>query len=146
MALTKKGKHWYGTTPEDTQAEIRRYSRLNGYEATRFAASVCACGHRTFKFDTDEDAGVAKRTCAACGSEHLMGDGADYADEATLEGNECLCDGVAFVLVSGVGLYDDSNDVRWVYIGCRCPGCGLTGVYADWKCEAGDADAFLAAS
>ena len=61
---------------------MRRYSVDNVYEATRYAASACACGGKTFTLDTDEDAGVALRTCTACGNEHYMGDSASYADEA----------------------------------------------------------------
>jgi hypothetical protein len=34
--------------------------------------------------------------------------------------------------------------VRWYYIACHCFECDLVGVFADWKCEAGDAAAFLA--
>jgi len=34
--------------------------------------------------------------------------------------------------------------VRWYYIACHCVECNLVGVFADWKCEAGDAAAFLA--
>jgi hypothetical protein len=144
MALKKKGKFWYGTTPEDTQAEVRRYSTLNGYEAVKFSASTCTCGNKTFRLETDEDEGVARRTCASCGSSHLIGDSADYVADAELEDHECVCDGTEFELMSGVALYADSNDVRWYYIGCQCAQCHLTGVLADWKCEAGDADAFLA--
>lgn len=82
MTLKKKGKFWYGTTQEDLRTEMRRYSVDNVYEATRYAASACACGGKTFTLDTDEDAGVALRTCTACGNEHYMGDSASYADEA----------------------------------------------------------------
>ena len=55
-----------------------------------------------------------------------------------------MCDGQAFELLTGVALHADSHDVRWVYLGCRCVQCNLVGVFADWKAEAGDADAFLA--
>ena len=99
---------------------MRRYSVDNVCEATRYAASACACGGKTFTLDTDEDAGVALRTCTACGNEHYMGDSASYADEAEPARHPCVCDGEAFELLSGVALYEDSNDVRWYYIGCRC--------------------------
>jgi hypothetical protein len=144
MALTKKGKYWYGTTPEDTKAEVLRFSNLNGYPADRFSESVCTCGSHCFKLESDEEAGAAKRTCAACGSTHFMGDSAEYASDANLENHECACGNEEFRLMSGVALYDESNDVRWFYIGCLCTKCNLVGVFADWKCEAGDAEAFLA--
>jgi hypothetical protein len=46
--------------------------------------------------------------------------------------------------MSGVSVYEGTHDVRWYYIACRCVECNLVGVFADWKCEAGDAAAFLA--
>ncbi|BEP36183.1 hypothetical protein GmRootV59_31560 [Variovorax sp. V59] len=145
MALTKKGRYWYGSGPDDTRAELLRYSKANACPATRFAESVCACGHRAFRLETDEDAGAARRTCLACGTVQLMGDSAEFADEAEFGGHECVCAAESFELLSGVALYSDSSDVRWYYLGCRCTACNLVGVFADWKCEAGDAEAFLAA-
>ena len=59
---------------------MRRYSVDNVYgpPATPPRPAPAA----TFTLDTDEDAGVALRTCTACGNEHYMGDSASYADEA----------------------------------------------------------------
>ena len=144
MALKKKGEFWYGTTSGDTQAELRNYSVANRHEAVRFASSKCDCGCRTFALQTDEDAGVAIRTCTDCGQDHLMGDSADHAEEASPEAHECVCENEAFELVSGVCVYEGTHDVRWYYIACHCVECNLVGVFADWKCEAGDAAAFLA--
>jgi hypothetical protein len=144
MSLTKKGKFWYGTTRDDVGLEIDRYSKSNGYPARKAADSICSCSNTTFKLETDEEEGAAKRTCTTCGSEHLMGDSAEYIEGAKLERHECVCGSEVFELRSGVALYEQSNDVRWYYIGCRCTKCNLVGVFADWKCEAGDADAFLA--
>ena len=144
MTLKKQAGYWYGTTPEDVEAEVLRYSRLSGHQAARFRASTCGCGNRTFRLESDEDAGAARRACVACEAVHWMGDSASYAAQARLERHECVCGADAFELRCGVALYDGSNDVRWSYIGCRCTRCELVGVFADWKCESGDADAFLA--
>jgi len=144
MALKKRGKHWYGTTPEDIKSEMLRFSKLNEYVAVRFSESICTCGSRSFKLESDEEEGAAKRICTACGTVHLMGDSAEYADEAEFDNHECVCGAEEFQLLSGVALYSESNDVRWYYIGCLCTQCNLVGVFADWKCEAGDADEFLA--
>jgi hypothetical protein len=144
MSLKKKGKYWYGTTSEDIKAEVVRYSALNGYQAAKFRGAACNCGNRSFRLETDEEAGTARRTCAACGAAHWMGDSSEYANEATPEIHECICGSATFQLMSAVALYEGSNDVRWYYIGCQCTSCNLVGVFADWKCEAGDADKFLA--
>jgi hypothetical protein len=144
MALKKKGKHWYGATPEDIKLEMLRFSKLNEYVAVKFSESVCTCGSRLFKLESDEEDGAAKRICTECGAVHLMGDSAEYADGAKFDHHECVCRAEKFQLLSGVALYDESNDVRWYYIGCLCAQCSLVGVFAHWKCEGGDADVFLA--
>jgi hypothetical protein len=143
MALSKKGKYWYGTTTDDIKTEMLRYSKQNGYEATQYASSTCACGSAHFKLETDEEEGEARRICVKCEAVVLMGDSAEYAADATFDNHECMCDGVTFELLSGVALYSDSNDVKWYYIGCKCATCNLVGVFAEWKCEAGDAKMFL---
>lgn len=144
MAVQKKGKYWYGTSAHDTEAEVLRYSTRNRYPAAGFRHAACPCGSQAFRLASDENAGAARRTCTQCGTEHWMGDSELYASEAELESHECICDGDAFHLLSAVALYPQSNDVRWYYIGCYCPNCHLVGVFADWKCEAGEAQAFLA--
>ena len=123
---------------------MRRYSVDNVYEATRYAASACACGGKTFTLDTDEDAGVALRTCTACGNEHYMGDSASYADEAeparhpacaTVKRSSCCRASPCMKTATTCAGTTSAAAAR----------CDLVGVFADWKCEAGDADAFLAA-
>ncbi|MGR8932875.1 MAG: hypothetical protein ACU837_00625 [Gammaproteobacteria bacterium] len=143
MALKKKGRYWYGTTTDDVCVEIIRYSKLNGYEAVAFSESACSCGSHNFKLESDEEEGAAKRICSSCGEVILMGDSEEYATDANFYDHVCVCDGEIFELVSGVALYQGSEDVRWYYIGCRCIECSLVGVFADWKCEAGNASAFL---
>jgi hypothetical protein len=145
VGLTKKGKYWFGTAINDVETEIVRYSQQNSYLAVRFRQSQCRCGSDSFKLESDEEVGAARRICAACATVHLMGDSTDYASDASFDNHVCVCENELFSLLSGVALYEGSNDVRWYYIGCLCDQCKLVGVFADWKCEAGDADAFLAA-
>lgn len=144
MTISRKSGYWFGTDDSDVQAEIVRYSKLNVYEATHFARAACQCGSDSFKLESDEEAGAARRICAACGESKLMGDSAEYVADANLDNHICVCDHEVFGITSGVALYPDSNDVRWYYIGCRCRACDLIGVFADWKSESGDATVFLA--
>jgi hypothetical protein len=143
MALSKRGDYWYGTTLEDLKAEVVRFSKGNKYEAVAFAPSQCGCGGKHFRLESDETEGVAQRTCSGCGETVLMGDSAEFVVDARLEKHFCICDSEVFELLSGVALYEGSNDVRWYYIGCRCSACSLVGVFAEWKCEGGDAAALL---
>jgi hypothetical protein len=45
------------------------------------------------------------------------------------------CGGEEFEITVGLHLYDGSDDVKWLYLGCRCPSCGLTATYGDWQNE-----------
>lgn len=135
MALHKRGTHWYGDAQADIRPELHRYSSLNGYPAQHFADAKCSCGSRSFQLRLDEAAGVAVRACATCGLVKLIGDGAEYLDEAAPEESECPCGSDVFELSAGVSLYEGTEDVRWFYLGCRCTRCGLTACYGDWKNE-----------
>jgi hypothetical protein len=144
MALRKRGKYRYGDTQADTRAEVLRYSRENGYVARHFADAVCACGGRVFSVLLDDDEGAAARECVACKHQHPIGDSEEYLDEADLGQCACPCGGEAFEVTAGVALYEGSDDVRWFYLGFRCPSCGLTAVYGDWKSESGNYRELLA--
>ena len=135
MTLKTKGKYRYGDTQQDIRDELHRFSVLNGYEATQFADAICVCGHKIFQLDMDEDAGVAIRLCTACGKRHPMGDSEAYMEDAELDEYGCPCGKDQFEITAGVALYESSEDVRWLYLGCRCPACGLTATYGDWKNE-----------
>jgi len=135
MALTKRGKYRYGETHADIQEELLRYSKLNGYEVQHVAEAICTCGERVFHLQLDENEGAAVRVCTRCSDKHPIGDSVDYLCEAELEQCTCPCGDEQFEITAGVSLYDDSEDVRWIYLGCRCPACGLTAVYGDWKNE-----------
>ena len=144
MTLRKKGKYCYGDSQADIRKELHRYSLLNGYEATQFADAVCACGHKIFQLEMDESEGVAVRQCMECGMRHPIGDSDDFMEDAELEEYGCPCDEDKFEVTVGVALYDSSEDVRWLYVGCRCPACGLTATYGHWKNEFNGFRALLA--
>ena len=136
MALRKRGKWRYGDGQADIRAEILRYSKGVGYLAEHYADAACGCGGNVFALSLDVDAGVANRSCVACdGEAHPIGDSAEFMEEAEEEQCACPCGGEEFEVSVGVSLYQDSEDVRWLYLGCRCPKCGLTAVYGDWKNE-----------
>jgi hypothetical protein len=135
MALVKRGKHWYGDAQADIRTEVLCYSQRNGYPAQHFADAVCTCNGRTFRLRLDDTEGAAVRACVSCGSEHPVGDSVEYLADAELEECECPCGSDAFEVTAGVSLYEDSEDVRWLYLACRCVSCGLTACYGDWKNE-----------
>lgn len=134
MTLKKRGKYRYGDTEADIRQELVRYSKA-GYLAEHFAEATCACGGKHFRLALDDEQGAAVRICTSCKSEHPIGDSDEYLDEAELGECECPCGSSEFEITVGVALYDESEDVRWLYVGCRCVACGLTACYGDWKNE-----------
>jgi hypothetical protein len=135
MALKKRGKYRYGDSQADIRAEVLRYGKENGYSAHHFADSLCACGGKRFRLSLDDTEGAAVRTCVECDSKRPICDSDEYLEDAELEKCACPCGGEEFEITVGVSLYEGSEDVRWLYFGCRCPACGLTAVYGDWKNE-----------
>ena len=134
MTLKKRGKYRYGESQADIRTEVARYSK-NEYLASQFADAVCQCGAKTFRLRLDDNEGAAIRSCSSCGGEHPIGDSDEYLHDAELQECECPCGNDVLEITVGVSLYDESEDVRWLYLGCRCPACGLTAVYGDWKNE-----------
>jgi hypothetical protein len=134
MAVHRRQDSLFADSQSDLPEVLRDFSE-DGYPATHFADASCSCGCRTFQLAVDDDAGVAIRTCTQCGNEQPICDSGEYLDEAELQYCQCLCDSQVFEITVGVALYADSEDVRWLYVGCRCPACGLSGCYGDWKNE-----------
>lgn len=135
MALRKRGKYRYGDSQADIRDELLRYSKSVGYLAQHYTDAVCKCEERLFQLKLDDTQGAAVRTCVSCQDEHPMGDSDEYLEEAELSECACPCGGEQFEITAAVSLYDDSEDVRWFYVGCRCPACNLKAVYGDWKNE-----------
>ncbi|NTX16912.1 hypothetical protein HUA76_39675 [Myxococcus sp. CA056] len=133
MALKKKGRYSYGDSRADIRAELERYSKKNGYPVQRLDELRCPCGHERHHLLIDEEAGAAVQCCARCEHEVPLADSEEFLEEAKLEQAECPCGNGAFEMALGAAFYKDTTDVRWVYIGCRCPECGLTACFGDWK-------------
>ncbi len=135
MALKKRGQYHYGDSQADIRAELLRYSKKNAYLVHHFADAACKCSSKLFRLALDDNEGAAVRICVDCKAEHPIGDSDEYLEDAELGECACPCGGEEFEITVGVSLYKDSEDVRWFYLGCRCPKCGLTAVYGDWKNE-----------
>lgn len=151
MAITKRGKYSYGENQSDLRQDMAVYSEMNKYPIDHYVDCKCECGHHLFDFYLDDVAGVAGRVCANCDKQHAMGDSTQFLDEADPEAIACFCDTEKFEITAGVHVYRDdkelnilSDHVRWLYIGLRCPTCGLLGVYGDWKNDYHPLDEFLA--
>ncbi len=144
MSLRKRGKYWYGDVQADIRGELVRYGKEDDEVPTQFQDVKCVCGSSTFKLRIDGDEGAAVRKCTSCGAEHSVCDTDDVVSSANLEPATCVCGKDAFEITVGVSLQEESKDVRWLYVGCRCPACGMLGNYGDWPSESGDFRSVLA--
>jgi hypothetical protein len=124
------------TAMRSIQDELLRYSAANGYRADYFADAVCCeCEGKTFLLLIDDAVGAAVRRCVSCNEDHPICDSEAVVASAELEECSCPCENETFEIVVGVSLYRESEDVRWLYLGCRCISCGLIATYGDWKNE-----------
>ena len=73
---------------------------------------------------------------AKCGKAHFVCDSEKFWDEAEAETEQwqCTeCDSEDCNVGIGFSLYDDHQNIKWLYVGVRCAGCGLLGCFAGWK-------------
>ena len=132
MGVDTSGEYWKGTEAADIARYLTDFS-ADQYPVDVVRTALCSCGSESFRVLADDAAGVAKRICISCGSEHFVCDSAEYSDEADLEECTCPCGRDEMNLAVGFALYPDNSEVKWLYIGLRCTSCGVLGCYADWK-------------
>jgi hypothetical protein len=144
MVIHQREGYSYGQTQADLHEYLMQFSVANGYAIEHFADAICKCGNKLFQLHVDDMEGVASRICTACGTEHYIGDSAEYLVEANFEQCQCLCGNVKLAVSVGVALYRESKDVKWVYIGGYCPECDLVACYGHWKNEYLDYIEYLA--
>lgn len=132
MSIDKSGKWWVGSSPEDVREYLEAYS-ADGYKVTEFRNTKCSCGSSEFRLAADDDEGCAQRTCVSCGKTQFICDSEEYWAGATPEEWKCVeCNSTSANVGVGFSLYED-GEIRWLYIGERCAGCGVLGCFAGWK-------------
>lgn len=84
--------------------------------------------------DVVPDEGVAKRTCATCGIEHVVCDSEDNHEEgARLRKFKCACKADLVNVGVSFSMHESGQAVRWLWVGHRCAKCGVLGSMAAWK-------------
>jgi len=133
MPIDTSGKWWKGSTPEDI-AEYLHALSADSYPSSEFRISRCQCGGVVFQLEVEQDEGVAKRTCASCGNEHLICDSAENYEEGTkLKKFKCVCKATLANVGVGFSFYEESKAIRWLWVGHRCVKCGVLGSMLEWK-------------
>lgn len=137
MAIQERGENWYG----DSAADIRAmFAHKPGDPVKEVRDVVCECGGRAFSFQADDDVQEAVWFCRDCDAQYLfharrIAGHYEGDPDGNTECINCPCTtrgGSYFELAVGVTLYDNSADVDWAFIGCRCVACGMLGYLAEW--------------
>lgn len=145
MTIDTSGTWWTSSDPGDIRGFLEAYSSDGGYPIDEFTLSRCSCGSTDFQLDADDTEGCAKRMCKACSEEHYICDSEEYWEDAEPEHWTCIeCKKDTCNVGAGFALYPDSRDIKWIYIGCRCPTCGILGCFAGWKVGYGDSQHLIA--
>jgi len=139
MTIDDSGKWWVGSAPDDIRGFLEAYAE-EGYEVHQFRLARCDCGSLEFHLEADDNEGVACRACAECGHQHYICDSERYWEDAEVETWKCVeCDSIESNVGVGFSMYeDDPTAIKWLYVGVRCPKCGVLGCFAGWKIAMGD--------
>ena len=135
MTIDTSDKWWVGDDPEDIHAYLEALTEdEESYAIDAFRLARCECGGVAFRVEADPNEGTARRTCGTCDKVHFICDSEEYWNESDPQEWQCLECGADRTNVGvGFSLYDDGDDVRWLYVGIRCAQCGVLGCYLDWK-------------
>lgn len=133
MSIDTSGNWWVGSEPDDLKEYLEAYS-TDSYQVHHFRLARCECGSVEFHLDASDNDGVARRTCAKCDKVHFICDSEEFWEEAEAEHWRCIeCGGECCNVGAGFSLYDDRQDIKWLYVGERCARCGVLGCFASWK-------------
>ncbi len=139
MALSQRGEYWYGDSGADIHELMARH-RESGDPIEIVRDVICECGGRVFSVQLDDEYQEAAWICRSCDAQYLFHakrvKGYYEGDpDADTEYCRCPCTpkgGSYFELAVGVSLYTGREDVDWVFLGCQCVACGLTGYLTEW--------------
>ena len=137
MAIDTSGKWWRGSEPADLEEYLVAYSsdeETPGYEVDAYRPITCECGTDRFRLLRAGEA--VQRGCDACDRERLIcaepEDWEEAAAEQEPEAITCVeCGSRSMIAGVGFALYADERDIKWLYIGNWCGGCGVLGCVAD---------------
>lgn len=128
--IDERDDFWYGDSPGDIVGYLKAYSGNEKIDVKEIICRECA-GARLF-LNIDSDEGVVQVICAECGHSGYLLDSVEYLEDAELEEGVCPVCGDKIYNI-GIGFTRRKNgDVRDVYIGARCTGCGVLGCYGEW--------------
>jgi hypothetical protein len=124
MSIDTSGKWWVGSKPNDIGEFLQAYRSEDGYRTEAFRM----CSSIEFVLEADDNEGTARRTCSKCKAEHFICDSEEHWEDAEPEKWRCVeCNSKVTNIGVGFVLYPEDQEVKWLYVGCRCVKCGVLG-------------------
>ncbi|MBQ8407659.1 MAG: hypothetical protein IJY39_02205 [Clostridia bacterium] len=138
MIDRSKEEYWTGNSAGDIHEYLCEYSEQEDIEVKAVECQICKGDVFTLKVDQDE--GAIEVTCVKCKAKKLLLDSSEIWEECNPKTGSCpICKGKSYNI--GVGfLRRSTGDVKHVFIGNRCIGCGALGSYVDWDINYGPTD------
>ena len=136
--IDRSQEFWTGNSVDDIREYLCEYSEQEEIEVKNVECQICKGDVFTIKVDQDE--GAMQVTCVNCKAKKLLLDSSEIWEECNPKTGRCpICKGKSYNV--GVGfLRRSTGDVKHVFIGNRCVGCGVLGSYADWSINYGPTD------
>ena len=133
MTIDTSGRWWLGSDPDDISEYLEAFTE-ESYPINEFRLARCDCGGVVFRLEADATEGTARRTCPSCSKDCFICDSEEYWDDSGPDNWQCIdCGHDQTNVRVGFSLYEDGDDIRWIYVGVRCAQCGVLGCFADWK-------------
>lgn len=131
--IDRTPKYWTGDSPDDIAEWLREYTELPELEVKPVVCN--SCGQNVFTIRVDRNEGAMQVTCVACKTKKRLLDSDGIWRDCSPRSVRC---GICKERTNNVqvGLHRRANgDIKWVYIGNRCTGCGTLGSYTDWSID-----------
>jgi hypothetical protein len=111
---------------------MKKYAIANGYPIEEFTNIICdECDEEFFELYSDENEQGAFLTCIECEKKHDIENSKQYLEKELYY--KCKCNNCFLKIAIGKAFYENSKDIRWVYVGGHCTECNLSGVYVNWN-------------
>lgn len=136
--IDKTKPFWTGDAADDIAEWLIAYTENPALDVKPV---VCRkCGADTFTMRVDRNEGAMQVTCTVCKTKKRLLDSEEVWSDCTPRSVSCrVCKERANNVQVGFARREN-GDVKWVYIGNRCTGCGTLGSYVDWSIDYGPTD------
>ena len=131
--IDKTKKFWTGDQPDDIREYLTAFSRIPTLETKPVICRKCGGDTVTIRADLDESG--LQVICTNCKTKKLLLDSDEIWEDCSPRPVRCpVCKERNYNTRVGF-LRRENGDVKHVFIGVRCTGCGTLGCLTDWRID-----------